>query len=186
MSDLRGYYDTSYPPSLWAPVVPPALTTITPATGVTGAGVTITATGTGFTPGSKIRFGATELTTTYVSATELTATGTLPAPNTYSVTVSDPNGISNGRPFIVTPPAPTLTGINPDTGSAGATGVTLTATGTGFVSGTEILLDGAAQATTVVNATTATAVVTMPAAGTHPVVVRNANGTSGSRALTTT
>lgn len=99
------YYDTSYPPSLWtSPPVPPvpSLASVSPSTGVTGDTVEVHALGTGFTANSVIRFGATAMTTTFISATDISATGTLPAPNTYSITVADPNGISNGRPFIVT------------------------------------------------------------------------------------
>jgi len=50
------------------------LTGVTPATGVIGADVPITAAGTGFTEASVITFGGTALATTYGSATSLTAT----------------------------------------------------------------------------------------------------------------
>jgi hypothetical protein len=50
------------------------LTGVTPASGVIGADVPITAEGTGFTEASVITFGGTALTTTYGSATSLTAT----------------------------------------------------------------------------------------------------------------
>ena len=50
------------------------LTGVTPATGVIGSDVPITAAGTGFTEASVITFGGTALPTTYGSATSLTAT----------------------------------------------------------------------------------------------------------------
>ena len=53
---------------------PVTLTGVTPATGVIGADVPITAAGTGFTEASVISFGGTALETTYGSATSLTAT----------------------------------------------------------------------------------------------------------------
>jgi hypothetical protein len=53
---------------------PVTLTGVTPATGVIGADVPITAAGTGFTEASVISFGGTALTTAYGSATSLTAT----------------------------------------------------------------------------------------------------------------
>ena len=53
---------------------PITLTGVTPATGVIGADVPITAAGTGFTEASVITFGGTALETTYGSATSLTAT----------------------------------------------------------------------------------------------------------------
>jgi hypothetical protein len=105
MTDLSRYYDESYPPSIWTPPPPdpPRITSINPTTGVISTPVTITVTGTAFTDQSVIWFGANALTTTYVSATSLTADGTLPATaNVYSVNVRDPNGNSNGSPFTVT------------------------------------------------------------------------------------
>jgi hypothetical protein len=55
--------------------VPATLTAIAPNTAVIGgADLTLTATGTGFTAASVIVFGGAALTTTFVSATELSAT----------------------------------------------------------------------------------------------------------------
>lgn len=99
------YYDQSYPPSLWAPAPPPApvLTGINPTTGVSGASVALTVTGANFTPSSVVKFGTTSLATTHVSSSQLTAnTGTLPAASTVQVSVSDPNGTSGTRPFVIT------------------------------------------------------------------------------------
>lgn len=96
-----GYYDTSYPPSLWAPVVP-AITTIAPTTGVTATPVSLTVNGSGFVNPSTVKMGAVSLATTFVSATRLTATGTLPAAGTVQVTVVNANGTSNQKPFTVT------------------------------------------------------------------------------------
>ena len=86
MTDL-GYYDTSYPASLWGS----AVTTVTPATAVVGAApFTITVNGTGFTASSVVRFDGDSRPTTYVSETQLTATVASPVgpARTVQVTVS--------------------------------------------------------------------------------------------------
>lgn len=55
---------------------------------------------------------------------------------------------------------PTLTSISPSTVAAGSAGFTLTATGTNFVSGTQILFDGVAQPTKVISNTQLTTTIT--------------------------
>lgn len=54
---------------------------------------------------------------------------------------------------------PTLSSISPSTVTAGSSGFTLTATGTNFTSGTQILWNGVAQTTTVVSNTQLTAAI---------------------------
>src|ERR1700739_3855004 len=54
---------------------------------------------------------------------------------------------------------PTLSAISPSTVAAGSPGFTLTATGTNFVSGTQILWNGVAQTTTVTSNTQLTAAI---------------------------
>ena len=75
------------------------------------------------------------------------------------------------------PTAPTLTSISPTTAEAGAANGTLTATGTGFISGiTRITVDGNDQTTHFTSATVVTCPLTSstyPGAGTLSVNVRN-------------
>src|SRR5262245_65633814 len=103
MTDIRGYYDQSYPPSVWTPPpVAPRITSIAPNTGVIATPVTITVTGTDFTPDCVVLFSgsATGVTTTYVSATSLTAAGTLPATaGPMAVSVRNSIGTSNQSGF---------------------------------------------------------------------------------------
>lgn len=104
----QSYYDTSYPPSLWAPPAPPppvpTATSVTPNTAVAGAtAVTITVAGTNFTADAVVRLGATSLATTYVSATSLTAViPTVGAAGPYNVTVGNAFGTSNAVVFTST------------------------------------------------------------------------------------
>jgi|SRR5215467_11999105 len=104
MTDLAGYYDTSYPPSVWTPP-PPLLTvaSVTPNTGVTATAVTLGIVGTGFTASSVVYFDTIPLTTTFTDSTHVSvASYTLPGTGTYQVTVHNGTDISNGRPFTVT------------------------------------------------------------------------------------
>ncbi len=70
----------------------PVLTSVAPTSVSTGA-FTLTLTGTGFVNGAVVNFGSTPLTTTFVSSTQLTATGTALASQVgnISVTVTNPN-----------------------------------------------------------------------------------------------
>ena len=68
---------------------------------------------------------------------------------------------SNDMPFTVTPtPAPTVSGVAPNTSAAGSGTTNLTVTGTGFVSRSQIRVDGASRPTTIVSPTEATATLT--------------------------
>jgi len=83
----------------------------------------------------------------------------------------------------VTPPSPTVTGVNPPTGPI-AGGTALTITGTDFEPGARIVVgdriyeDGVAG-TTVVDPTTITLTTTATLAGTHDVVVIDRTGVEG-------
>jgi IPT/TIG domain-containing protein len=104
MSD-RGYYDESYPPSLWT-IPDPSITTLTPATAVAGSGpFTVTVTGTNFIQGSQIEIDQVGVPTAYVSATSLTTSYSPSAPGTHQFTVRNGGAggeESNARTFTVT------------------------------------------------------------------------------------
>jgi len=68
----------------------PVLTGINPASVGTGS-FTLTLTGTKFVNGAQVLFGTTPLQTTFVSSTQLTATGTARSAGLYAVTVNNPN-----------------------------------------------------------------------------------------------
>jgi len=150
----------------------PVLTGISPATKVAGSGAfTLTATGSGFTPQSVIRWNGADRPTTYGSSTQLTVA--IPATDvategSASVTVYTPapgGGTSSPQTFTVSgPPAPVpvLTGISPAAATAGDAAFTLTATGSGFTSRSVIRWNGADRTTTFVSSTRITA--TIPAA----------------------
>jgi hypothetical protein len=99
-----GYYEQSYPPSLWGGgVVDPDITSLVPATGSAAAGpITVHVHGAGFVAGSVVEADGAALPTTYVSATELTAPFDPAAAGTVMFTVRNPSAKeSNSQPFVV-------------------------------------------------------------------------------------
>jgi hypothetical protein len=110
VSDLATYYDESYPPSIYAPPVPPVpdptITTLAPSTAVAGSGpVTVTVTGTNFLADSVVEADQAALVTTFVSATSLTASYDPATAGTVRFTVRNGGAggeESNGSDFVVT------------------------------------------------------------------------------------
>ncbi|WP_035558037.1 M4 family metallopeptidase [Hymenobacter sp. IS2118] len=162
------------------PVVP-TITSFTPTSGPVGTSVVIT--GTNLTAASAVPFNGTAATTfTVNSATSITATvptGATTGP--IGVTVPGGSGVSVSNFTVLV--MPTLTSLNPTSGSIG-TNVTLT--GTGFTGATGVSFNGTAAVTfSVSSATTATA--TVPAGATSGnVTITTPNGTSNGMAFTVT
>jgi hypothetical protein len=144
----------------------PILTSISPTSATAGAGATtITLTGTSFINGSTADFNGTPITTTFVSATQLTAVipaSDLTAAGTEMITVvtaGPGGGTSAPQAFTVNNPVPTLTNISPNSVTAGAGATTITLTGTNFVNGSTADFNGTPITTTFVSATQLTAVI---------------------------
>jgi hypothetical protein len=94
--------------TLWNPT--PAISNVSPANFAAGA-YTLTITGSNFVSGAQVLFGGASATATYVSSTQLTATGSATTAGTFAVTVSNPNpGSSTSGSVNVTV---TSTGGNP-------------------------------------------------------------------------
>ncbi len=161
----------------------PALTSILPTSAsVGGAGFTLTATGTNFISSSVVNWNGTALTTTFVSATSLTATvpaSDIAAAGTASVTVFTPTpggGTTAPQTFTINNPAPTITSLFPTFRIAGSAGFTLDIAGTNFVSGSVVDWNGTALSTSFVSATSLTASVPasdIVSTGTVPITVVN-------------
>lgn len=126
---------------------------------------TLTVTGSGFISSSQIQWAGASLTTTFASATTLTAqipATDLSATGSFDVKVLNPapgGGSSNSAAFTVGNPVPVLTSISPNSAAAGGAGFTLTATGSDFISTSVIRWNGANLATTFVSGTQVTAQV---------------------------
>jgi hypothetical protein len=181
----------------------PTLASVSPSSGVQGTSVPVTLTGTNFVPGSTVweswagganlvEPGFTVSGVTVVSATQITATVTMAAnlsPGVRNLAVTTSAGISNGLPFTVNPPPPTLTSVTPATGLQGAS-VPVTLTGTNFVSGATVAVGNpgiTVGSVTVVSGTQITATLTIAAnaaLGAANVTVTTSGGTSGALTFT--
>ncbi len=187
---------TSSPLTFTINAAAPTLTTVSPNTGVGGTTVTpVTLTGTNFAAGATVAVSGTGVTVGAVnvtSGTQLTTSFVIDCDATAgsrSVTVTALSGTSNAQLFTVTAPLtpclPTLTGIVPSSGAAGATVSSVTLFGTNFISGaTTVAVSGAGVAVgavTVNSSTQLTTSVTIDAAatiGARNVTVTTGGGTS--------
>jgi hypothetical protein len=175
---------------------PPTLTAISPTSATAGSGpITLTATGSNFASTSAIQVNGASRATTFVSSTQLTATLTaadLASAGSLSITVNTPGvGTSGAQTFTVNNPAPsvpTLTAISPTSATAGSAPITLTATGSNFVSSSAIQVNGANRTTTFVSSTQLTATLTaadLASAGSLSITVNTpGGGTSAAQTFT--
>ena len=183
---------TSGPVTLTITGTPPptfSLTSISPSTIAAGSpDFTLAATGTGFVSGDVITLNGVAANTTFESATQMHAT--VPAadvanPGTIAVAVQDASkNNSNSLPLTVSGAfvgkPPTLTSLSPNTINALSPAFTLTANGTGFESGSQIVWNGTSLTTTFVSSTEVTASVAasyLTMVGVENVAVLNPEGT---------
>jgi uncharacterized repeat protein (TIGR01451 family) len=180
--------------------VGPAITTLQPSTAAAGSSAfTLTVNGSNFVTGAVVNFNGMARSTTFVSATQLTAAilaSDVATAGTPGVTVTNPSGgTSNAVTFTVTATSnstPTITTLQPSSAAAGSGAFTLTVNGSGFVNGAVVNFNGSARVTTYVSATQVTAAILasdVASAGTAGVTVTNPSpggGTSASATFTIT
>jgi uncharacterized protein (TIGR03437 family) len=124
---------------------------LTPPSAVAGGpGLTLTVTGERYVQGSTVLWFRTPLPTTFVSATQLTATipvDRVATENVATITVSTP-GIadSNSLNFPIIAVSPSISKISPDSAIAGGPAFTMTVNGDGFIPASQVT--GLAGATT--------------------------------------
>ncbi len=164
-------------------VVPPVptVTGVSPTSGPSTGGTSVTITGTGFTGTTAVNFGPNNPAATYTvnSPTGITATAPAGLIGIADVTVVTPGGTSATSPadqFAYTvPPAPTVTGVSP---GSGPNGTLVTITGTNFT-GTTAVDFGASPATTLTISSATTVYATAPTGtGTVDVTVVTPGGAS--------
>jgi len=181
------------------PVTLPALTGVSPASGTTTGGTTVTITGTGLNGATVVRFGGVAGTITADSATQITvtsppstvttaaitvdsrgqtaATGT--GAGTVDITVTTAGGTSHPAAadrFTYTAARPAITGVAPSDGTT-AGGTTVTITGTGLAGATSVRFGGVAGTITADSSTQVT-VTSPPGSGTVNLTVITPAGTS--------
>jgi len=117
--------------------------------------------------------GGTSATGTIDANGKYTAPANLPNPNTVNVkaTSAADTSASGASNVTLMNPTPTITGINPAATNTGS--FTLTVTGSKFVSGAKVLLNGSTLSTTVNSAAQLTATGNATSAGTYSVSVQN-------------
>jgi hypothetical protein len=140
----------------------PAITAVSPASGPSTGGTTVTITGTGFTGATKVTFGGVAATSfTVNSATKITAVSPAGIVGVRTVRVTTPVGetpVVTADDFTYTSPTPAITALSPTSGPSNG-GTTVTITGTGFTGATKVTFGGvAAPSFTVDSATKITAV----------------------------
>ncbi len=165
----------------------PTITAISPASGSTAGGTTVTISGTTFIGATSVTIGGVAAPFAVVNATTITATTGAHTAGVVDVVVTTPGGTATGTglfTFVAPPGAPTVTAINPNSGpTAGGTAVTIA--GTSFTGANAVTIGGVAAPFTVVNATTITATTGAHAAGAVDVVVTTPDGVGAGTGLFT-
>jgi len=117
-------------------VLPPTVSSITPATSLATGGITVTILGSDFVGVPTVKFGGVNATSvSRVDASTLSVVVPAHAVGTYDVIVINPDTQADtlANAFTFAEPAPTVSSISPDNGpTAGGTNVTIT--GTNFIS----------------------------------------------------
>jgi hypothetical protein len=184
-------------------LAPPTISSLSQTSAAAGSpALTLTVTGTSILPCSVVQWVntsnvATTLTTSFVSATQLSAT--VPAADFLAVgtaqvkifTIGPGGGTSGGLPFSIL--APAITSLSSSTTSSNTTpscspsGFTLTVNGTNFLNASVVDWNGSPRATTFVSPTQLTAAIQAPdiaAAGTASITVSNSGVSSASAPFT--
>lgn len=159
-----------------------------------GPTFTLTVTGASFTSQSAVLWNGQRQTTTFVSATQLTAqipAANIIAPGTAMVSVSDPTyGSSNNQTITINVPPLAISSISPTSVGVGGPAFTLTVLGTRFTSTSTVEWNSTALATTLISSTELLAQVPagdINATGTASVIVSDPNsppGTTGAQTIT--
>jgi hypothetical protein len=175
----------------------PVLSNLTPnAAPALTSSLSVSVTGSLFVPTSKVRWNGIEVSTKFVSTTEIKATLTatqLAQPGTATVTVSNPppgGGLSADLTFTIGNPASTTKSISPTSALVGSSSFTLTVTGANFITASKVHWNGAERTTQYLSSTQLAAAIPnsdLEKAGLASVTVVNPNnGGLGSNAQTFT
>jgi hypothetical protein len=163
----------------------PTITGMNPTSATAGGSAfTLTVNGMNFDSSAKVNWNGSALTTTYVSANQVTAAvpaSLITSTGTATITVTTTAGTSSASTFTVQSAAPTITSISPTSATAGGSSFTLTVTGTNFDPSAKVNWNGSALATTYANGTTVTANVPaslITSTGTANITVTTNAGTS--------
>lgn len=157
-------------------VAAPALTSLSPTSGPTTGGNTVTLTGTNLAGATQVLFGPNPATILTNTATQITATAPAGPPSSVNVTVTTAGGTSNPLPYFYIA-APAVSDLSPHFGpAAGANTVTVFGSNLTLTSAVSF---GANQATAITVVSDSQLTATAPAgSGTVVVTVTTPGGTS--------
>ena len=169
----------------------PTVTRVTPATGPTGGGTTVTLTGSGFVSGATtVTFGGTVIpagSVTFVSTSRIKVSSPSHGSGTVTVKATTAGGTSAGGEHFSYVGGPTLTKVTPNAGPI-AGGTTVTLTGSGFASGATTVTFGGtvipAGSVTFVSASKIKVSSPSHSAATVTVTATTAGGTSSAKTYT--
>jgi len=159
----------------------PTVTLVSPSSGPTSGGTTVTIYGSGFTGATSVSFGGSLVVPTVMSDTQITAISPAHAAGTVDILVMASSGtsaVTTADHFTFgSTGAPVVTSINPDSGPV-AGGTTVTIYGSGFTGATLVSFGGISVVPTVLSDTSIMATSPAHAAGTVDIVVTTSLGTS--------
>ena len=168
--------------SAYTYVTAPTVISVSPTSGSTAGGDTVTITGTGFNNATQVVFGGTTFTSgNFINAGDdahISLTAPAHTAGAVNVSVTTAGGTGTGTNVYTYISAPTITGISPTSGTtAGGNSVIITGTN---LTGASAVTFGAVNASsyTVNNATQITAVSPAGSAGTVDLAVTTVDGTA--------
>jgi hypothetical protein len=144
----------------------PTIAAFTPDSSFTGSAFALTVVGSGFGPGSVVRWNGADRPTTFGSSTQITAAipaSDAAAPTLASVTVFNPTpggGTSNAVSYRIREPAPVVSGLSPAVITAGSSTTPVTLTGSNFRTGATVQWNGQNRISSLVSSTTMTVTLT--------------------------
>ncbi len=161
----------------------PSVSSLSPASATAGGpGFSLTVNGSGFLPASAVEWNGASLATSYVSATQLSASvgaTLIGSAGTASVSVSSSGTTSNAVLFTINAAMPSISSLSPASATAGGPAFSLMVNGSGFLPASAVEWNGAPLATSYVSATQLSASVgatLIGSAGTASVTVLNPGG----------
>jgi hypothetical protein len=157
---LSGAVSNALPFTLTASTV----TSVSPVSTPAGsAALSISVTGSNFTPGLEVRWNGAALQTTFLSPTQLSAvvpSRLVATPGTAAITVVNACGLSiPAAEFTISATPAVLSAISPATVASCGQAFTLTASGSGFLSGAAVRWENTALQTSFISSTQLSAVV---------------------------
>jgi hypothetical protein len=167
-------------------VAPPVIAMISPKSGSTAGGDTVTISGTGFAGTSKVLFGNGFPAASFEvnpAGTQITAVSPAHVAGAVNVKVTAPGGTSatvTADQFTFKAPPPVITGVFPATGPISG-GTVVTISGSGFTGATTVVFgngDPAATFTVSADGTQITATAPAHAAGAVNIKITTGSGTS--------